>query len=165
MRKVLLALAAVVPLLAVACGGDHAAHTGSGDDRQAGTMDHGGTVPGAAADPADASRKILVEASDELLFEPSSIDIDAGDVVTFVVRNEGKMVHEFVLGDEAYQDEHKAAMQHGEGHMSELNNAVDVAPSETVKLTWRFNESGTVLYGCHEPGHYEGGMVGTITVG
>jgi uncharacterized cupredoxin-like copper-binding protein len=47
----------------------------------------------------------------------------------------------------------------------DMGNAVKVGPGETAELTWRFDETGTLLYGCHEPGHYEGGMVGTIEVG
>jgi uncharacterized cupredoxin-like copper-binding protein len=27
-----------------------------------------------------------------------------------------------------------------------------------------FDEPGNVLFACHQPGHYDGGMVGTITM-
>ena len=46
--------------------------------------------------------------------------------------------------------------------MMEMGNAVTVAAGETRVLTWRFEDAGEVLYGCHEPGHYEAGMVGSI---
>jgi uncharacterized cupredoxin-like copper-binding protein len=39
-----------------------------------------------------------------------------------------------------------------------------VAPGETEEITWTFTDAGGTLYGCHEPGHYEGGMVGSIEV-
>jgi uncharacterized cupredoxin-like copper-binding protein len=32
------------------------------------------------------------------------------------------------------------------------------------ELKHAFTESGTVLLGCHEPGHWEAGMKATITV-
>lgn len=34
-----------------------------------------------------------------------------------------------------------------------LSNAVTIAPGETEELTWRFDEPGEVLYGCHESDH------------
>jgi uncharacterized cupredoxin-like copper-binding protein len=44
-------------------------------------------------------------------------------------------------------------------------NTVTVAAGETKELTWAFTEPGTVLIGCHQPGHYDAGMKGQITVG
>jgi hypothetical protein len=35
---------------------------------------------------------------------------------------------------------------------------------ETKQLTWRFGDTATLEYGCHEPGHYLAGMRGHITV-
>ena len=122
-----------------------------------------GTVPGDAAERSDATRQIVVDASDDLRFDPASIEVQVGEVVTFVVRNTGKIDHEFVLGDEAYQDMHEAEMEGG-NDMMEMGNAITVAPGEARELTWRFEDAGEVLYGCHEPGHYEGGMVGSIEV-
>ncbi len=42
--------------------------------------------------------------------------------------------------------------------------AVDVPPGQTVTLVYTFDQPGTLLYGCHVPGHYAAGMRGTITV-
>ena len=39
-----------------------------------------------------------------------------------------------------------------------------MAAGETMELTWRFGENGIVIFGCHEPGHYAGGMQGQVTV-
>ena len=43
-------------------------------------------------------------------------------------------------------------------------SSIEVSSGEVAEITWRFTEAGDLLYGCHEPGHYEGGMVGSITV-
>jgi uncharacterized cupredoxin-like copper-binding protein len=165
-KKVLVQLV-LAALLMSACGSgsDHAGHTGAGDDHSPGSMQHGGSVPGVPAGAGDADREITVIASDDLSFDPASMTVSAGEVVTFVVNNEGKTEHEFVLGDEAYQDMHQQDMAEGDHHMSGMDNAVVVPPGETIELTWRFDEPGEVLYGCHEPGHYDGGMVGTVEVG
>lgn len=142
----------------VACGssgGEHGDHAGGAMGSGSGE----GAVPGSAADDSDADRKVHVETKDDLSFDPSSIEVAAGEVVTFVVTNDGNADHEFVLGDSSYQKSHDGGdMDHGMG------NAVTVSPGETQELTWEFSEPGEILYGCHEAGHYDGGMVGTITV-
>jgi uncharacterized cupredoxin-like copper-binding protein len=169
--KMLATLAALVLVLG-ACGGSgndggndatggHEGHSGDTRDSGASTQ---GEVPGSPADPSEADTEILVTASDELKFDPASVRVEPGDVVTFVVRNTGKTDHEFVLGDEDYQNSHEEEMS--EGHdMADMENAVTVAAGETKELTWEFTEAGSVLFGCHEPGHYEAGMVGTVEVG
>ena len=39
-----------------------------------------------------------------------------------------------------------------------------VEPDETGEITHTFAEGDRLLIGCHEPGHYEAGMHGTITI-
>lgn len=141
-RNIVIALAVALAVLGMSCGsgGNDRGHAGSG-----GHMDGAsepGSVPGTAANPADATREIVIRASDDLRFAPASIDIHSGEVVTFVVRNVGKNKHELVLGDDFYQDQHETKMKGGQEHMGRLANAVDVAPGDTAKLTWRFSGSG-----------------------
>jgi uncharacterized cupredoxin-like copper-binding protein len=123
-----------------------------------------GVVPGEAADPSESERTVTVVATDDLRFAPPSIEVSAGEVVTFIVRNDGETDHEFVLGDEAYLEMLEKDMAEGH-HMTGMDNAVTVGPGESAEITWHFENAGGILYGCHEPGHYEGGMVGTIEVG
>jgi len=62
-----------------------------------------------------------------------------------------------------------AGMAHdGMSHdgMSETSaDAVTVEAGKAGELTHTLTESGTVLIGCHEPGHGEGGMKATIKIG
>jgi uncharacterized cupredoxin-like copper-binding protein len=76
---------------------------------------------------------------------------------------EGKIPHDFTLGTADMQEEHEEEMASGQ-MMLEEPNAFDLEPGETREMTWTFTTPGQVLYGCHEPGHYAGGMVGTIAV-
>ena len=161
MRRASTLLAVVLALTAAACGSDGGMGASGGGHQHGAT----GSVPGEPADASDSDREIEVEALDELKFEPPSIEVEAGEVVTFVIRNSGSTDHEFVLGDAEYQQEHEAEMAAHGGHMSDTENAVTLTPGETKEVTWHFSESGEVLFGCHEPGHYEGGMVGRIVVG
>lgn len=127
--------------------------------------DHEALPSGGPADPADADRAIEVEAHDDLTFSPAMVDVAAGETVTFVVTNTGVAVHEFTLGDAAAQHEHATEMGEAAGQMAhDEPNSVSLGAGETKELTWHFPAAGKVLYGCHEPGHYAGGMVGQITV-
>lgn len=122
---------------------------------------------GEAGDPADADRTIEIEMLDSLQFEPETVDVQAGETITFALTNSGKIVHEFLIGDEQYQEEHAeemAEMNGGTVGHEDRPNGIEVEPGETGELTWTFTEEGELLYGCHEPGHYQGGMVGTINV-
>ena len=119
---------------------------------------------GEAAEESEADRTITVVMRDELAYDPEQLEVSEGDVITFEVVNEGSARHEFVLGDSDFQEMHEGDMADG-GDGGMMENGVSVEPGESASLTWRFTESGEVLYGCHEPGHYEGGMVGTIAVG
>jgi uncharacterized cupredoxin-like copper-binding protein len=48
----------------------------------------------------------------------------------------------------------------GHGH----DNALSLKAGETGSLTMTFAKAGSLLIGCHEPGHYEAGMKATVTV-
>jgi uncharacterized cupredoxin-like copper-binding protein len=159
-RTFISALMLILLAVAVACGSDGGGS--SGDHVHAAGEGHG-TVPGQPGDPSDSDREIEVEALDELEFDPPLIKAEAGETITFVVTNTGSTEHEFVLGDAAYQQTHADGMGHGAA-MSDTENAVTLVPGETKEVTWTFTEAGEVLFGCHEPGHYEGGMVGRVII-
>ncbi|HVL91354.1 MAG TPA: plastocyanin/azurin family copper-binding protein [Actinomycetota bacterium] len=173
MRRPIWIPALALALVAAACG---TATTEPGADASpkptAGGATHGdepmhggsGTFAfGSPAGEAEADRTVEITAMDSLTFDPAAISVEKGEVVTFRVTNTGKIDHDFALGDEEFQKEHGQQMGGG-GHHAEGTPAIGLKPGETKSLTWRFTTPGTVLYGCHVPGHYEAGMVGTITV-
>lgn len=51
-----------------------------------------------------------------------------------------------------------------DGMTHEEPNVAAVPAGGTAELTWTFDEAGTVLVGCHQPGRYAAGMTGRITV-
>jgi len=122
---------------------------------------------GATEENGEGVRTIEISAFDDLRFEPAEIEVAAGEVVRFVVTNEGELKHEFILGAEETQMMHEGEM--GEGGSMEHGGselpAISLAAGETREATVTFDEPGTVLFGCHVPGHYDAGMVGTVTVG
>ena len=164
--RVLVAL--VLLVAAGACGGGHD-HDGAAGDSEEHSHEHSHEADaamtfafGAPGSPTAATRTIEVVAEDPYRFDPEDLEVEPGETVTFVVTNEGRQEHEFVLGDEDYQESHAEEMASGEMHHE--GNAVTVAPGATEELTWTFPDSGEVLYGCHVTGHYEAGMVGAIRV-
>ncbi len=135
------------------------------DDGHMDDDDHGDFHFGAPADAADADRVIEITGGDDLKFDPAQVTIKVGEIITFRVYNPGVLPHDFTLGDEHVQDEHEAEMAEMGGSMDHMDaNAVLVPPGETVELTWEFTEAGTILMGCHQPGHYAAGMKGTIVI-
>ena len=132
----------VVAALTAGCGG-------SGHDS------HGGS--------ADATRTIEVVMK-EFAYEPSAVTVKAGETVKFVFRNEGQILHESFIGDEAAQEEHETAMrEHKDDDHGE--HAVKVIPGKTGTLTHTFDKAGeTLIIGCHETGHWPAGMKMTVTV-
>ena len=123
---------------------------------------------GEPADAAEADRVIEIDANDNLTFDASEITVSAGETITFRITNTGTIAHDFTLGDQETQDKHEAEMaemtENGETMSHDDPNAVVLAAGETKELTWHFSEAGTVLIGCHQPGHYAAGMAGAVTI-
>ena len=127
----------------------------------------GALLPLACATPASDStavREVSVTMTDELRFEPDALTVAAGETVRFVVHNAGASDHEFLIGDEAAQAAFAAEMADGHDDAHAAEAGIALGPGETGEFTYTFDEPGDLLIGCHEPGHYEGGMVGRITV-
>ncbi len=120
---------------------------------------------GIAGDAKRAKRSIAVGMADNMRFTPQRIEVRQGETVKFVVRNEGKQMHEFVIGTKAENAKHAELMvkfpnmEHDEPYMAH------VPPGKTGEIVWTFNRAGEFEFACLIAGHYQGGMVGTITVG
>ena len=122
----------------------------------------GGTVLVTAAlqRPPAVNRTIDVAMTDDA-YGPSTMAVTTGQTVRFVFRNDGRVVHEALIGDAALQAQHDS--QGGAMHHDGLP-VIDVAPGTTGELVYTFTKPGTVLIGCHQPGHYALGMRAVITV-
>jgi len=119
---------------------------------------------GREGDPQKAVRTINVDMSDKMRFSPDTITVKQGETVKFVVKNSGKIMHEFVLGTMVELKEHSALMQKFPGMEHDEPYMAHVAPGKTETITWQFTKSGSFNFGCLIPGHFEAGMVGKVTV-
>jgi uncharacterized cupredoxin-like copper-binding protein len=119
---------------------------------------------GIAGDAKSAKRSIEVGMADNMRFTPARIEVRQGETVKFVVRNTGKVMHEFVIGTKAENDKHAELMvkfpnmEHDEPYMAH------VPPGKTGEIVWTFNRAGEFEFACLIAGHYQGGMVGKIMV-
>lgn len=162
-----LALVLVVAGVMIVSGGNHGPgmHNPAAGQASPSVGSVGGAGIGGPANQADATRTVEITTLDTMAYEPSAITVSIGEVVTFVVTNDGRATHEFTIGDTAMQQEHEKAMAHmPDGMTHALPNSIAIQPGETKQLTWRFGDAGALEFGCHEPGHYGAGMHGQIAV-
>jgi len=153
MKKLLSILAfGTLPAVALAAG----QHAGGHHDDAAAYGE-----PGKAA---QANRVVEVRMADNMRYTPATVSVRRGETVKFVVKNTGRLEHEFVLGDAHSLKEHAEAMRRHPGMQHDDPNAARVAPGGTGELVWRFTRAGTVEFACLIPGHYEAGMKGRVRV-
>jgi len=116
---------------------------------------------GSPGEEAEVTKTIHVQATDQFRFVFDRTDIRQGDVVKFVVTNTGKLRHEFSIGDVPSQRAHAVMMKKMPDMVHNDPNAATLAPGETKTLVWKFDKvmSTDLVFACHEPGHYEAGMV------
>lgn len=150
MRRTHILLATGLVAALASCGDDDAADSGSG---------------------SDAARTVEIEMVD-IAFEPDTVEVEAGETIRFVFTNNGTVMHDAFIGDEAAQEEHGREMrdaesdgEHGGGGHGDGGDAITVEPGDTGEITYTFDEPGTLEIGCHEPGHYEAGMRVSVEVG
>lgn len=121
----------------------------------------------------------------DISFDREEIVVEEGETVRFVLRNQGRLLHEFNIGTPHMHEEHQREMlemfEHGmmtaTGAMHQMNemdhskmggmthddpNAVLVDPGQTRELIWTFKKTARLEFACNIPGHYESGMFGPI---
>lgn len=109
-------------------------------------------------------RTLVVTMSDQMRFTPDTLTLRQGETVRIRLSNQGRMLHEFVLGTRQELDDHAAlmlkfpTMAHDEPYMAH------VPPGQTGEIVWTFNRAGNFNFACLIAGHYQAGMVGTVTV-
>ena len=159
----------VVPVFAALALLSSGAHAHGGADEKArapaSTKTEDVSTPfGRPGDPKKVGRTVTIRMSDTMRFTPDSVTVKRGETIRFLVKNEGKILHEMVLGNDEGLKEHAALMrkfpemEHDEPYM------VHVSPGKTGEMIWTFDKPGQVMFACLIPGHYEAGMTGKVTM-
>jgi uncharacterized cupredoxin-like copper-binding protein len=131
---------------------------------------------------ASAADRMVEITLGEMYFEPADINVKAGETVKFVIRNTGRLLHEFNLGTAAMHAEHRkemagmmesgaltpTGMDHSKMDHSHMKhddpNSVLIEPGQIGELTWTFPKAAELQFACNVPGHSEAGMVGEISI-
>jgi uncharacterized cupredoxin-like copper-binding protein len=107
----------------------------------------------------------------DMAFSPSTISVQAGQTIRFQFHNSGAAIHEAVFGDEADQEHHAEEMaamadesMGSMAHSDDDEAPLVVAPGAAGETTYIAETTGTLVIGCHQPGHWEAGMRATLDV-
>lgn len=129
--------------------------------------DHAETEYGKPGDPKKPARIVQVvmrEADGRMLFVPDRLRVRKGEQVRFLLRNNGDIDREFVIGTVEENRKHMKAMENHPDMEHDDPNAKRLKPKAAGEIVWHFTKAGTFEFACLIPGHYPAGMVGTIVV-
>ncbi|MDW6004240.1 copper-resistant cuproprotein CopI [Vibrio mangrovi] len=175
MRKMLIA---IVLTLTATTTFAHMEHSGSDHDTMNNNQMSGGTnmehsemmdmdgmsavgMPATGAKP-DKVVHVILDDNMRITFK-KEVNIQPDDIVQFVVINTGKIVHEFSIGSEQEQLEHREMMKTANSHhQHDSGSTVTVAPGKAKQLIWHFHGERNVEFACNIPGHAEAGMIKKI---
>jgi uncharacterized cupredoxin-like copper-binding protein len=169
--KTKMILFAALALLPIAVSAHDDAHQGMAPgvmDHKAdgGHSEHGGHAQavGKPGDPTKGSRVIQVVMSDDMKFTPATVRVKRGETIRFALRNAGRIKHEMVIGSMAELKQHAEMMRKMPGMEHDDPNLVMLEPGKSGELIWQFTKAGTVDFACLQPGHFEAGMTGKVSV-
>jgi uncharacterized cupredoxin-like copper-binding protein len=151
-------------------GHDHASHSHEASPAPtAAALPRSSSADTVSSQPtASASvpvRELRIEMDDTMRFSPSVLTVVAGEPVKLVVVNRGKLTHELVIGTAAELAHHQREMKSGSAaHHHHSDSAISVEAGQSREVVRSFDKSGELGIACFEPGHYEAGMKGTLTV-
>lgn len=114
-------------------------------------------LTGSPGDPSAIDRVIEIDATNDLEFEPASIEVSAGETVELRVNNVADVDHELVLGP---QHEHHEGMDHS----NDPSGTGAIKPGASGSVVWEFTEAGEVTFACYIANHNQAGMTGTVAV-
>ena len=89
------------------------------------------------------------------------VTVRAGVPVTFTLRNDDPIEHEWIVGPSEVHDRHRVGT---EPVHDQLPNEVTVPALSTRRTTLTFAKPGEYAFICHLPGHEAYGMRGTLRV-
>ncbi len=142
--------------------GSHGHSEGNGD---AGHHEMAAGMPGMANMVTRTINVSMIETDDgDMIFEPKSLEIKAGETVRFAIQNKGELEHEFVLDTVEKNADHKKLMEKFPEMEHDDPNSVRLEEGQSGEIIWSFTNTGTFEFACLIPGHYEAGMHSSIEV-
>ena len=135
---------------------------------------------------SEANRTIEIKMYDNY-FEPNEIIIKKGETIKFIVSNHGELVHEFNIATKEMHIKHQPEMMKMVEHeilladridkekMKQMakkdhsmahshSNSVLLEPNEINEIIWKFSTTANLEAACNVPGHYQDGMIATVSL-
>lgn len=119
---------------------------------------------GRAGQARAVTRTVDITLSDRMRFIPDRLEVRQGETLRLRFRNEGALLHEFVLGTPQSLAEHAEQMLKFPGMEHEAPYMAHVQPGGVGEIVWTFNRAGEFGFACLIAGHSQAGMVGHLTV-
>lgn len=119
---------------------------------------------GIAGDPGQVTRTLQIRMNDQMRFVPNQLQVQLGETVRLEIHNEGKMLHELVLGTPQALEKHAELMLRFPGMQHDEPYMAHVAPGQSGEIIWTFNRAGELNFACLIAGHYQAGMRGKVLV-
>ena len=119
---------------------------------------------GIAAAPRGARRTVVVRMTDAMRFTPDLIEVTLGETLRLDIRNDGRMLHELVIGTTQELREHADLMKKFPNMEHDEPWMAHVSAGQRGRIDWTFNRPGDFEFACLIAGHYEAGMRGRILV-
>lgn len=119
---------------------------------------------GIGGDVKKVNRTITISMTDNMRFTPEKINVKLNETVKFVVMNNGKLLHEFVIGTPAELINHAKMMEKFPTMEHDAPYMAHVDSGKSGDIIWNFNRAGQFEFACLLPGHFQAGMKGTIVV-
>jgi uncharacterized cupredoxin-like copper-binding protein len=154
-RRTLMAAAAATAALPARAHGDKKPSSGAKREQK---------DWGIAGDAKAARRSVVIRMTDQMRFTPDLIDVRLNETVRFDIRNDGRMLHEMVIGTAKELADHAALMQKFPGMEHDEPYMAHVAAGQRGRIVWTFNRAGEFEFACLIAGHYQAGMKGRLVV-
>jgi uncharacterized cupredoxin-like copper-binding protein len=106
----------------------------------------------------DSTQTVVIRYS---RFEREVVTVKAGTPITFTLRNDDPIAHEWIIGTDAVHERHRTGT---EPYHDQIPSEVTIPALSTRKTTLTFNDPGEYRFICHLPGHEAYGMTGTLKV-
>jgi uncharacterized cupredoxin-like copper-binding protein len=120
--------------------------------------------PGDPKKPARVVQVVMLEKDGKMIFIPERIRIKKGEQIRFLLKNNGEIDHEFVVGTLEENLKHMKEMEKNPDMEHDDPNAKRLKPKQSGEIVWHFTKAGTFDFSCMIPGHRPAGMFGVITV-
>jgi uncharacterized cupredoxin-like copper-binding protein len=119
---------------------------------------------GIAGEPGAATRTIDIRMTDDMKLSPNHLEVREGETLRLRAINQGKLMHEIVLGTGAELRAHAEMMKKHPGMEHDEPYMAHVPAGKRGDIVWTFNRPGDFEFACLIAGHFEAGMRGTIRV-